>query len=382
MRKGLIFLVLAITFWVGFSVTAPAQQTSEEASPLTTTVAVAPIVFETDGQRHLCYELYLTNMYPTPWTLQSIAVSDTNGKTVLTVESNDLSKVLLHPGVSRDDPGYTSASIGAGETVIAFLWVDLPNGTPAPSRLTHRFITRRSGGDKDLAFDGAETEVRQKTIKIASPLRGKDWSAGNGPSNTSAHRRAVQVINGKTYLSQRYAIDWVQLGGDNKTYTGDAKDNNNYHCFGKEALAIADATVVDIKDGIPENTPDETVRAVPITLETVSGNRVILDLGGGVYAMYAHLQPGSLRVSTGNHIKAGQVLGLVGNTGNSSEPHLHFQLMDQPSPLASEGLPYQLPSYIVTGHGTVEGNAPVVKKLTPPQTYRNQMPKEDDVVDF
>ncbi len=74
--------------------------------------------------------------------------------------------MLLHPGVSREDPGYTSASIGAGETVIAFLWIDLPNGAPAPARLTHHFITRRHGGDKDLTFDGAETAVRQKTIKL------------------------------------------------------------------------------------------------------------------------------------------------------------------------------------------------------------------------
>ncbi len=76
MRKDLIFLVLAIACCLGFSATAPAQQTSEEASPLTTTVAVAPMVFETDGQRHLCYELYLTNMYPIPFTLQSIAAND------------------------------------------------------------------------------------------------------------------------------------------------------------------------------------------------------------------------------------------------------------------------------------------------------------------
>ena len=121
----------------------------------------------------------------------------------------------------------------------------------------------------------------------------------------------------------------MQVGSDNQTYRGDSKDNRSYHCFGVEAHAIADGAVVEVKDGIPENMPRNEKPAVPITLETVAGNHVNLDLGGGVYAMYAHLQPGSIRVKVGDKVTAGQVIGLVGNTGNSSEPHLHFQLMNR-----------------------------------------------------
>jgi murein DD-endopeptidase MepM/ murein hydrolase activator NlpD len=96
--------------------------------------------------------------------------------------------------------------------------------------------------------------------------------------------------------------------------------------------------------------PGINSRAVPITLETVGGNHVVLDIGGGHYAFYAHLKPGSLKVKLGDKVKRGQVIGLVGNTGNSTEPHLHFHVADGISPLGSEGLPYRLESFEIVGH--------------------------------
>ena len=112
---------------------------------------------------------------------------------------------------------------------------------------------------------------------------------------------------------------------------------------------MADAVVAATKEGIPENVPGNPP-AVPITLETVGGNYVILDLGGGHFAFYAHLQPGSVRVKPVDHVRRGQVLGLVGNSGNSGGPHLHFQITDVGSPLGSEGLPYALESFdVLTG---------------------------------
>ncbi len=79
---------------------------------------------------------------------------------------------------------------------------------------------------------------------------------------------------------------------------------------------------------------------MPITLETVGGNYVALDLGGNRFAFYAHLQPGSIKAKVGDRVRKGQVLALLGNSGNSTEPHLHFQVTDGNSPLGSEGLPY------------------------------------------
>jgi murein DD-endopeptidase MepM/ murein hydrolase activator NlpD len=111
-------------------------------------------------------------------------------------------------------------------------------------------------------------------------------------------------------------------------------------------------------------------RAVPITLETIAGNHIMLDLGGGRYALYAHLQPGSLRVKKGDRLQRGQALGLVGNSGNSTQPHLNFHVTDGPTPLGSEGLPYVIDAWdIKSTSGAWEPR-------------RNQLPMQDARVRF
>jgi murein DD-endopeptidase MepM/ murein hydrolase activator NlpD len=98
--------------------------------------------------------------------------------------------------------------------------------------------------------------------------------------------------------------------------------------------------------------------------------------------MYAHLQPGSLRVKVGDAVKRGQVLGLVGNTGNSTEPHLHFQLMDRNSPLGSEGLPYALSNFVVTRRVAGDFEHPTATTLAAAEMHRGEIPLEMQLVDF
>jgi len=185
------------------------------------------------------------------------------------------------------------------------------------------------------------------------------------------HRRAFIPVNGRAQIAQRFAIDWARLNADGKTFTGDAKDNKNYRAYGSDALAVADGVVTEIKDGIPENVPGINSRAVPITLETIGGNHVVLDIGHGRYAFYAHLQPGSLKVKLGDHVKRGQVLGLVGNSGNSTEPHLHFHLSNGNSPLGSEGIPYALESFEAKR-----------KEDAPLSNHHMEIPTENEIMTF
>jgi murein DD-endopeptidase MepM/ murein hydrolase activator NlpD len=148
------------------------------------------------------------------------------------------------------------------------------------------------------------------------------------------------VVNGKAHIAQRLAIDWIKLGPGGRLAHDDRARNENWFAYGAEVLAVADGTVVSVKEGIPENVPLTDKRAVPITIETITGNHVVLDIGNGRYATYAHLIPKSLRVSLGAKVRRGQVLGLLGNSGNSDAPHLHFHITDGPSALGSEGVPY------------------------------------------
>lgn len=232
---------------------------------------------------------------------------------------------------------------------------------------------------EELSVETNSLPVASGPVVISAPLVGGHWLAGNGPSNTSPHRRALIPVDGRAVISQRFAIDWVKLGDDAKTYHGDPLDNRNYYAYGVNALAVADGIVTEVKDGIPQNIPGENSRAVPITLETVGGNHVILNIGNGRYAFYAHLQPGSIRVKVGDKVHRGQVLGLVGNSGNSTEPHLHFHISNASSRLGSEGLPYSLTFFEVEGEGWTwkPSNAKAA-----PVKHTMEIPLENEVVQF
>jgi murein DD-endopeptidase MepM/ murein hydrolase activator NlpD len=242
--------------------------------------------------------------------------------------------MMSTPGPSS---GPDRRTLPGGRRAIIYVWVGFDSPASAPTSVRHRLTVG------ELTLDSeAVTVSTQKPIVIGPPLSGDGWMAANGPGPNSGHRRALIPIDGGAHIAQRFAIDWVQIGPSGATFTGDQKANASYRAHGANVLAVADATVAAVKDGIPENIPGPASRAVPITAETIGGNYIVLDLGGGRFAFYAHLQPGSLRVKVGDRVTRGQVIGLVGNSGNSTEPHLHFHVSDGVSPLGSEGLPYAI----------------------------------------
>lgn len=126
------------------------------------------------------------------------------------------------------------------------------------------------------------------------------------------------------HASQRRAADLVVMDDSGKSHRGEGKSNADYLAYGREILAVADGSVLTVIDGVPENVPGEMNRYV------APGNEVILKHSDTLFSVYAHLQPGKIRVKIGQKVKRGAVLGLCGNSGNSSEPHLHFQLQDGP----------------------------------------------------
>jgi murein DD-endopeptidase len=349
--------------------------------PIQVAVLTAPTVFLGNGQRHLVYEIRMMNWSAGTWTIQRIDVRSESGATLRSVDGKALADSLWHPGRRPEDQTGAAEALAPGESVVAFLWIDLAKGAPVPGQLRHQFNVKQADSEMSLLLDAPTAVVLNNVPEITPPLRGKSWLAVNGPANDSAHRRSTPVIDGAGHISQRYAIDWVQVGEDLQSHHGDPKDNRNYLCFGSDVLAVADGVVAEVRDGIPENVPN-AAPVIPITLDTVAGNHINLDLGGGVFAMYAHLQPGSLRVKLGEKVKRGQVLALLGNTGNSTEPHLHFQLMDHNSPLSSEGLPYALPEFVVTRRVEGEFEKATATPLAAPEVHRGEMPMAMQLVNF
>ena len=126
-------------------------------------------------------------------------------------------------------------------------------------------------------------------------------------------------------------------------YAGDRSLPQSYVAFGAKVYSVADGTVVAVNRGLPEQIPE--VWPTGLALNDFGGNYVIADIGNGHYAFYAHLQNGSVTVNVGDRLRAGQVIGLLGNTGNSAGPHLHFHIVDGPDPLASNGVPFEIDSF-------------------------------------
>jgi murein DD-endopeptidase MepM/ murein hydrolase activator NlpD len=259
-----------------------------------------------------------------------------------------------------------------------------------PRSLRHRLFFKQDDSSKqtDRVVEGGKTKIpTAKPLVIAPPLRGDAWLALEAPENTGIHRRTIVVVDGEAHIAQRFAIDWSRLGADGQAFRADPANNANWTPYGAEVLAVADGTVVDLNDGLAENDPTADKKAVTITLDTVTGNYIVLDIGQGHFALYAHLQPKSLRVKVGDKVQRGQILALLGNSGQADAPHLHFHMTDGNSPLGAEGIPYVfetfdevgvIPSLKVLTNG--EGWKPT--SGTQPITRRMEMPTENAVVRF
>jgi murein DD-endopeptidase MepM/ murein hydrolase activator NlpD len=151
---------------------------------------------------------------------------------------------------------------------------------------------------------------------------------------------------------------------------------------------VADGVVVATLDTLPDQEPPNLPDPSTITVENVLGNHVVLDIGHGLFATYAHMMPGSVRVRVGQKVRAGTVLGLLGNSGNTSAPHLHFHITDTASVVGSEGLPYVLDRFKLAGKipsAAVPddlGGDYRAFLLATPELRSKEFPLDMDVVDF
>jgi hypothetical protein len=311
-------------------------------------VPKAPTTVQAGGRDWLYYELHITNWSDLEMTLMHLEILI--GDSVVPIGEEGLKKLAIGAG--------TKLAPWARSVILL-----APSGDGFPNSVRHRLTFRLAGEAQPRTVECGATPVERGPIKIAPPLSGAGWQAMNGPDGGSRHHRGVLLApKGRITIPQRFAFDFtLQHSG---SAVGDSLGESGHPSYGAPILAVADGTVVSVLDGVPDNVPDDIFAAIPITLENAFGNRVTLDLGGGSYATYGHLKTG-LRVKAGDKVRAGQVLGLIGNSGNSSGPHLHFQVTDGPDPLDSEGIPFVFRSFGQNG-----------KHLS------DQMPLDGWVIDF
>lgn len=315
--------------------------------PLELRVPFAPTAFPSGGQTHLLYELHLTNFGSAPLVVKRLEVFDaqaTADSPLATFEAAALAAMLQPLGSNPALAASQPLVLAGGQRAIVFVSIITPSPTRLPPQLLHRVVTTES------AVEGARISTQHtKLLVMGSPVTGANWLAADGPGNApdNHHRRGVLVLGGRAVNSRRYAIDWKQVQGG-RSFAGEARDVHAYYCYGQAVRAVATSRVVAVHDDQADNVPGHGASfhpAVPITLETVAGNTVVLALGHGQFAHYLHLQPGSVRVRVGERVRRGQVLARIGSSGDAREPHLHFEVTTSPTVLQGEGVPYLLNRY-------------------------------------
>jgi hypothetical protein len=350
----------------------------------------------TDNHLHIVYELLLTNTNATPATLQSIDVVDASSPS--TVLAGYSGKQLLTHLRSTNGAPVTDATIEFNGSRLFLIDIALDPSASLPASLTHHLEllggvgpSREPATPAHHSYIAAPITLLHKLPTIGPPLRGNGWVVLNGCcSPGGAHRSTGLAINGDIYYAQRFAIDWLRLDKEGRLMQGDVANVHSYTAYDADVIAVADATVVSTRNDLTDQIPGVMPDPKTINIENVDGNHVVLDLGDGVFAFYAHLQKGSVLVSPGDHVKRGQLLGKLGNTGNTSGPHLHFHLMEGASELGSNGIPYGIDHFDLAGQVSAQEFQDAKdlegawnKGLLPtPSPRHDQFPLDFNVIDF
>ncbi len=327
----------------GVAGTDPGQQlTGLAASVLTRPSAV----WGTDGRFHIAYELVLTGATPFAVDVEQVEVRDAKTHRVLLSLAGGALASRMNPvgGAPAGVSPAPSTLLGPSGSAVIWLDVGVRRKANLPDALEHRVVssTRPPPGDESVRFSSlvGRVSVRGRgPLKLGPPVRSGIWGAGEGCcDNNTHHRRGLLAVDGNQVVSQRFAIDWMMLDEQHRAWVGDPARLSSYLSFGQPLIAAAGGKVVVARDGVVDNPPPDNPTPLP-QLSWLTGNHVTLRIGPGRYLLYAHMKQGSVRVDAGERVRRGQVLGRLGNSGNSATPHVHFQLQVERS-FVSDGLPF------------------------------------------
>lgn len=345
-------------------------------------VTYAPAAVMVEGRSELVYEIHLTNFSAADLTLEALVVLDGGtGAELHAFRGAELARRFAP--VRNGDANAAAAVLAPGRSALVFVEIDM--ATSVPTVLAHRIEYAESGQDTKLAVAGPRVTVDRRALpSLGPPLRGGPWVAVYSPDWPRGHRRVVYAIDGRARIPGRFAIDWVKVDDAGHITKGDADVPANALGYDADVLAVADARVAGMRDDMAES--PSVAGNTKHAIGDAAGNYIALDLGDGRYAFYEHLEPGSVRVKTGDVVHRGQVIGSLGFTGDSTGPHLHFHVAGGNSPLGAEGVPFVFGRYRLVGRyddigqlGSARWNARPEKIVA---TREHECPAPNDVVMF
>ena len=316
-----------------------------------------------DGKVHLAYELVLTNATAFPARIDQVEVRDAATHRDILVLTGaalraDLTTAAGQTGDedSTDPTSTGSKTMPSSATWIAWLDVTVAARTDVPQRLEHQVagaLLPPAGPPVPFQANVGSVPVSTQAPPVLSPpVKGGTWYMSEGCCNDDTHhRRGLAPINGHLAVPQRFAIDFFRLDAEHRAWVGDPSKLTSYLSYRQPVIAAAPGTVVATRNDLPSSTALPHPPPIPPINQTV-GNFVIEQIGPGVYVLYAHFDPGSVKVHLGQKVSRGQLLGRIGTSGNSTTPHLHFQLLTTPTFFPTDSRPYVFDHFDLLGRIT------------------------------
>ncbi len=350
----LLVLVLLLNVFSGCktgSITAPIPPDQEKVR-----VEIIDIPYNTETFLRVPYTISLWEYFREGLTLNKIEVlNHADLATLMTIEGEELPFVYHMP--LPTNPYFTLDPINRCYLSIQ---LPLPLAGIRPQKLYHRFHLTDTLSGKTITVEGGEVVPRynENPLVIASPVKGKNWLFIN-QSSMAYHFYVLFFLNGQIWYGERFAFDNIKLDDSFQNYfSGDPGKNESYFNYRDTLYAVAPGTIITVRDGRTENNGNKH-DAPMSTIDELAGNYVTIDIGNGKYAFYAHCVPGSFFVKQGDVVNEGQPIALLGNSGNSDAPHLHFQINDGPDILFSRGVPYIWKTYTKLGEVETGPTSPV-----------------------
>lgn len=390
--KILVLMAVTLTF-IGSGcatkteISLPAL-TGQNLTPLIGRALVEPRPVKlSDGKTYLMYELMVTNATTSNYAINKLALKDPLNKDAAIAEYN-VDEIMAHLRPAPKE-GPTNI-VKAHETVVITFSLSL-EGKKVPKAIDHILSVKT---DTPISILPAETDERiartrvdtTPPVVIGPPLDGDNWLAANVADNYG-HRNAFFPMNGGWIIPERWAVDYVKLDNDNRVVTGDINDLNSYPAYNRDLLAVNDGTVIKVVDEFPDLEIGKTLENM--SLANLGGNYILLDIGNGYTAFYAHIIKGTMKVKEGEKVKRGQVLAKLGNSGNSTGPHLHFHIVKGTDPIADQGMPYVINNFEVTKQASAAPlpdefftGAPLQTTANFKGAHKNEMPADSTVVTF